>query len=117
MAIGANAVVFSVLNGMILKPLRVPDPDSLYTLERGSTKETNLSYPDYIDLRARNRSFTDLAAYSIPQSALDSGSGPEAMWGVEASGNYFDALGIHLTSGGSSTRMMSMGRTVRRLSS
>jgi predicted permease len=32
---------------------------------------------------------------SIPQSALDTGSGPEPTWGVEASGNYFDALGIH----------------------
>jgi predicted permease len=95
MAIGANAVVFSVLNGMILKPLQVPDPDSLYTLERGSAKEPSLSYPDYIDLRARNRSFSDLAAYSIPQSALDTGNGPEATWGVLASGNYFDALGIH----------------------
>jgi predicted permease len=94
MAIGANAVVFSVLNGMILKPLQVPDPGSLYVLEHGSAKDTNLSYPDYVDLRARNHSFTDLAAFTIPQSTLNTGSGPEATWGVEASGNYFDSLGI-----------------------
>ncbi|MBZ5658347.1 MAG: ABC transporter permease [Acidobacteriia bacterium] len=94
MAIGANAVVFSVLNGLILRPLNVPQTESLYALERTSNKETSHSYPDYLDLRERNRTFDDLAAYSIPQAALDTGAGPSPIWGVEASGNYFDALRI-----------------------
>src|SRR5580658_6678515 len=94
MAIGANAVVFSVMNGLILRPLQIPRAESLYTVERASGKETSASYPDYVDLRTRNRSFEDLAAYSIPQVGLDSGEGPVATWGVEATGNYFDALGI-----------------------
>ena len=95
MAIGANAVVFSVVNGMFLKPLSLPEPQSLYALERASDKETNQSYPNYLDLRARNHSFADLAVFTIPQVGLDTGNGPAATWGVEASGNYFDALGIH----------------------
>ncbi|MGA8727206.1 MAG: ABC transporter permease [Terracidiphilus sp.] len=95
LAIGANAVVFSVLNGMILRPLPVPRAESLYSLEHAGDKDTSQSYPDYLDLRARNRSFEDLAAYSIPQVGLDTGDGPIATWGVEATGNYFDALGIH----------------------
>ena len=94
MAIGANTVVFSVLNGLILRPLDVSRPDSLYVIQRGSDKNTSQSYPDYLDLRERNSSFEDLAAYSIPQVGLDTGDGPSAVWGVEASGNYFDALGI-----------------------
>jgi predicted permease len=94
MAIGANAVVFSVMNGLILRPLQIPRTESLYTIERASDKDTSTSYPDYVDLRTRNRSFEDLAAYSIPQVGLDSGEGPVATWGVEATGNYFDALGI-----------------------
>jgi predicted permease len=94
MAIGANAVVFSVMNGLILRPLNLPRAQSLYTIERASDKDTNLSYPDYLDLRERNHSFDDLAAFSIPQIGLDTGKGAFPVWGVEASGNYFDVLGI-----------------------
>ena len=53
MAIGANAVVFSVLNGLILRPLNVPQAESLYLVERASDKDTSQSYPDYLDLRDR----------------------------------------------------------------
>jgi len=94
MAIGANAVVFSVLNGLILRPLNVPDASSLYTLERASDKDTNQSYPDYLDLRDRNQSFDGLTAYGITQVALNTGEGPSLIWGVESSGNYFDTLRI-----------------------
>jgi predicted permease len=93
-AIGANAVVFSVTNGLILRSLNVPQAQSLYGIERASDKDMTQSYPDYLDLRGRNRSFDDLAAYSIVQVALDPGKDPSRIWGVEASGNYFDALGI-----------------------
>ena len=94
MAIGANTVVFSVINGLILRPLNVPQAESLYSLQRTSRKNTNQSYPDYLDLRDRNHSFEDLAAYSISQVALDTGESPTPTWGLEASGNYFDALRI-----------------------
>jgi hypothetical protein len=56
-AIGANAVVFGVLNALILRPLNVPQAESLWGIERGSDKAVNQSYPDYRDLRDRNRSF------------------------------------------------------------
>jgi predicted permease len=94
MAIGANAVVFSVMNGLILRPLDVPQPQSLYSLQRTPDRYTTHSYPDYLDLRDRNHSFDDLAAFSIPQVALDTGESPSSVWGVEATGNYFDALRI-----------------------
>jgi predicted permease len=94
MAIGANAIVFSVLNGFILRPLNVPDAQSLYTLERASDKDTAQSYPDYLDLRDRNHSFDGLVAYGISQVAMNTGKGSSLIWGVEASTNYFDALRI-----------------------
>jgi predicted permease len=95
LAIGANAVVFSVLNGLILRPLNVPDAQSLYSIERNSsTSDFGQSYPNYLDLRDRNRSFDGLASYSITQAVMDTGAGPSSIWGVEASGNYFDALRI-----------------------
>ncbi len=94
LAIGANAVVFGILNALILRPLNVPDPQSLYTIERGPYKAENNSYPDYVDLRDRNRSVEALMLYNIVSAGLDTGNNPSEIWGYEVSGNYFDALHI-----------------------
>src|SRR5947208_11554203 len=93
-AIGANAVVFSALNGLILRPLNVPHAESLYLTQRGRDKALNQSYPDYLDLRDRNRTFDGLIAYNIDQAALDTGKNPSRAWVYEVSANYFEALGI-----------------------
>jgi predicted permease len=92
-AIGANAVVFAVLNAFILRPLNVPQSESLYGPWR-LTSDMSESYPDYLDLRDRNHSFESLAAYNVMQAALDTGNDPSRAWVDEASGNYFDALGL-----------------------
>ena len=94
LAIGANAVVFSVMNAFILRPLNVSRPESLYGIWRSNSNDMSESYPDYRDLRDRNRSFDDLAAYNINQAGLDTGHDPSRVWIEEASGNYFDALGL-----------------------
>jgi|SRR5579864_3155633 len=94
MAIGANSVVFSVLNGLILRPLSVPQPESLYLLEAANDKNTEHSYPDYLDLRDRNHSFDGLAGFGMGQVAINTGEGPSIEWNVEATCNYFDALRI-----------------------
>ena len=94
LGIGANAVVFSVMNALILKPLNVPQSQSLYMIENGKDKSPMQSYPDYVDLRDRNRSFDSLVTYNITPAGLDSGGNPSAVWLYEVSGNYFDALGI-----------------------
>ena len=94
LAIGANAVVFSVLNALVLHPLNVPRAASLYAIERGSDKSLWQSYPDYLDLRDRARSFDGLAAFSPAAVGLDTGNDPSQVWGYEVIGNYFDVLGI-----------------------
>ncbi len=94
LGIGANAVVFSVMNALILRPPKVPHAESLYAVERGSDQAINHSFPDYLDLRDRNRSFEDLVAYNVTGAALDTGNNPSSVWLLEATGNYFDALGI-----------------------
>jgi predicted permease len=93
-AIGANAVVFSVMNGLFLRGLNVSQPESLYTLEHGSDKDPGESYPDYLDLRDRNRSFDSLIASNMNQVSLDTGKNASRAWVYEVSANYFDALGI-----------------------
>ncbi len=94
MAIGANAVVFGVLNAMILRPLNLPEEQSLYAIEHTSDKKGSLSYPDYVDLRDHNRSFDALAAFNQGLAALDTGEKTSREWFYEVSGNYFDALQV-----------------------
>ena len=94
LAIGANAVVFAVANTLVLRPLNVPRAQSLYGIERGKEKSPQQSYPDYLDLRDRNRSFEDLAGFSIAAAGLDTGKEPSRVMGYVVSGNYFDALGV-----------------------
>jgi predicted permease len=98
LAIGANAIVFSVLNALVLRPLRVPHPENLFMVERtyGADTTPSQSYLDYRDLRDMNRSFDALVAYDIMGGVgLDTGSGnPSVVWPYMVSGNYFDALGI-----------------------
>src|SRR5579859_5951665 len=98
LAIGANAIVFSVLNALVLRPLNVPNAENLYMVERAYDSDTTVShsYPDYRDLRDRNRSFDSLITYNIIGGVgLNTGSGnPSVVWPYLVSGNYFDALGI-----------------------
>jgi predicted permease len=94
MAIGANAVVFSLLNSLIIRPLKLPEAQSLYMIEEGKDDSPMQSYPDYLDLRDRNRSFYSIVAYSIDEVGLNTGGNPSSAYLYEASGNYFDGLGI-----------------------
>jgi predicted permease len=94
LAIGANAVVFGVLNALILRPLNVPQAESLFVIQHGSGGGSH-SYPDYLDLQQRNRSFDDVAVFAIRQSGLDMGKDPSNVWQYETSGNYFDVLRVH----------------------
>jgi len=94
LAIAANSVVFSVMNAFVLRPLNVPHAQSLYALQHGNEVSGYESYADYVDLRDRNHSFESLIAYNAIQTGLDAGQDPRSVWGLETSGNYFDALGL-----------------------
>jgi predicted permease len=93
MAIGANAVVFGVMDALILRPLNVPQAFSLYGTEYGVDTGFQ-SYPNYVDLRDRNRSFDGLAAFTFAFVGLDTGENPSRANGYATSGNYFDVLRI-----------------------
>jgi len=93
LAIGANAVVFGVMDGLVLRPLNVPQSESLYGTEYGYDTGYQ-SYPNYVDLRDRNHSFEDLAAFNFAFIGLDTGNDPTVASGYAATGNYFDVLRI-----------------------
>jgi predicted permease len=93
LGIGANAVVFSVLNAVVLRPVNVPHAQNLYMVQR--FQYPSQSYPDYLDLRDRNRTFESLVTFNIVGPVgVDTGGNPSTAWPYTASGNYFDALGI-----------------------
>ncbi len=95
LAIGANAVVFGLMDGLILKPLNVPQSESLYGTQYGDNPVWQ-SYPNYLDLRDRNHSFEELAAFNFDLGiGLDTGKDPVVGNGFATSGNYFDVLRVH----------------------
>ncbi len=95
MGIGANAVVFGVLNALVLRPVNVPHAQNLYMLQRH--QYPSHSYPDYLDMRDRNRAFESLVLFNImgPVGLDTGGTQPSTAWPYLTSGNYFDGLGIH----------------------
>ena len=95
LAIGANAVVFGIMDSLLLRPLNVPQWDSLWgTMYNYGGNTAWQSYPNYIDLRDRNHSFEDLAAFGMVFVGLDTGKDPSVFNGFATSGNYFDVLRI-----------------------
>jgi predicted permease len=95
LAIGANAIVFGLMDGLILRPLNVPQSENLYGTNYGNNP-TWQSYPNYLDLRDRNHSFEDLAAFNMVLGVgLDTGKDPANANGFATTANYFDVLRIH----------------------
>ena len=92
--IGANVVVFGVINGLLLSPLPVPHPEQVYTLQHRAHAEMNNSFPDYLDVRDRNNVFAGLAATRVARIGLEASNVAQPVWGYEVTGNYFGTLGV-----------------------
>ena len=96
--IGANVLVFGVVNAVLLRPLDVSEPQNLYEVRLKpwtAWKLLTTSYPAFEDYQQRNTTFSGLAGY-------DGYSGGRLRWGdtvknvsgYSATGNYFDVLGV-----------------------
>jgi predicted permease len=99
LGIGANVVVFAVLNAMVLRPLDVPEPIGLYNVVHKSPGNDNQSYPDYVDFKTKNSTFSDMAAYRIENAGLSTRDTAYKCWYYRVSGNYFDLLGAQPAQG------------------
>jgi predicted permease len=97
LGIGANTAIFSLVDTVAFRPLPVRNPSELYelygTLHNGADY-TLLSYPNYKDFRDRNQVFSGLIAFRITVAGLSHNGNNERVWGMLASGNYFDVLGV-----------------------
>ena len=94
LGIGANVVVFSIINGLIWHPLAVPEPANVFQVFRAKQGGDSQSYPDYRDFRDRDKSFSGLVATKYMRAGLTVGKSTMRSWGLAVSGNYFDVLGV-----------------------
>jgi predicted permease len=93
LGVGATALVLSVVNGLVLKPLPVSDADRVVFVEREGWFPAH-SFPAYRDLRDRNVTLEDLAGYRITTMNVEADGEVAREWGYLATGNYFDLLGV-----------------------
>jgi predicted permease len=94
LGIGANTAVFSLVNTALLRPLPVERPEQLVSLDNVSLNLPVSSYPNYRDLRDRNKLFSGMLAYRITSISLSNNGVNERLWGYMATGNYFEMLGV-----------------------
>jgi predicted permease len=103
LGIGGSAVMFSVVNGVLLRPLPYRDADRiamLWTVDatRG-LREGGTSFPTVTDWRAQARSFSDLAIWRVLAANVTGAEAPERMAGALVSANTFSLLGVNPRAG------------------
>ena len=96
--VGLNATIFSLIDGVLLKPYPYTDPDRILVVgeQRRNTDEAGLSYLDMRDWKEANSVFTTIAAVSGRSLTIADGSGePERYLGAGVSWDLFPMLGTH----------------------
>lgn len=92
LGIGVNTAVFSIIEGLLLRPLPIPDAARVVTVE--SNRFSQLSIPDFRDAQRQTSTFASLAAYRPTTMSVDHGNGAQQVFGYLVTGNYFDLLGV-----------------------
>ena len=99
LGIGANAAVFSWVEGILFRPYPlVTHQERLLALTgsaRGEAGHTGLSWPDFVDLRRSCTLFDSFFVSKITGTTLSIGDRAERTTGSIVSANYFDAIGVH----------------------
>jgi macrolide transport system ATP-binding/permease protein len=98
LGVGVNTAVFSVLNGWLLRPLPVPDPEQIMILaaqQKNSPASSSFSFPDFLDFQNQAGSFSGLFGYELGVGGFSAnGKAHEMAYGA-VTDNYFTALRIH----------------------
>jgi putative ABC transport system permease protein len=96
LGIGANTVLFSVVNGVLLNPLRYAEPDRLIALylRVPNYDRASISYPNFLDWVHENHSFSALAAYRPDDFTLTGRGEPERVSAEMVSANFFPLLRV-----------------------
>lgn len=97
--IGANATIFSFVNGVLLRPLPYPESERLVVINETAYKQgiesMSTSFPNFLDWRAQNRVFEDVGSYSDGLNFSLTGVGePERLRGADVSQGTFELLRV-----------------------
>jgi predicted permease len=102
LGIGATTVIFTVVSGVLLKPLAYPQPESLVVLHVQSEKRgdrSGFSYPDFLDCQRTCQSFKGVAAWTYGGATVSTPGEPEYVDGRLISADLFSVLRIPLVIG------------------
>jgi putative ABC transport system permease protein len=98
LGIGANTAIFSVVHGILLRPLSYRAPDRIVSLNQAALKSgqssIGFSVPDFMDFRERNRAFSAMSEYHSMWFILLGREEPERVQTGVVSDNFFDLLGV-----------------------
>lgn len=102
LGIGANTAIFSVIDAVLLRPLPYSHPERLVIarerlLGPSGFESGSVAYPNYLDWRASQRSFTDLALVrweGVDISSAADNTEPERTAGARITANFFSLLGV-----------------------
>jgi len=98
LGIGANTTIFSWINSALLNPVPgLTNPSEVVALagtKPGENPPLGFTYPDIEAMRDGQQSLTGIAACNLAQMSLTGKGKPERVWGMVASANYFDVLGV-----------------------
>jgi putative ABC transport system permease protein len=98
LGIGANTAIFSVVNGVLLRPLPYPEPDRLLMIFESNPKAGWLKFsvapPNFVDWRAQNELLENLAAVIGANYSLTGEDKPERILGTRVSASLFKVLGV-----------------------
>jgi predicted permease len=103
LAIGANSAIFSVVNGVLLRPLPFSEPERLFIVDRSSTRQNadHVSVPQFAFLAAQPGPFSLITAYPTFNTSFTLGHArpPERVWGAQVTRAFFEVLGVPLQLG------------------
>jgi predicted permease len=96
LGVGANTAVFGVINALLLRPLPVPDPSGLISLQRrvGTQPAGSFSYPQVIELSKQRDLFRILCGFGSDQVSVGPAGAMEPALAAWVSGGYYDTLGL-----------------------
>jgi predicted permease len=97
LGIGANTTIFSWINSTLLNPVPgITNPSEVVSLTVGKQWNNPLGfpYPDIEAMRDGQKSFTGIAVCTFTTLSLTGKGKPDRVWGMVASANYFDVLGV-----------------------